>query len=50
MHLSIRHQIRRTKCDIKDFTKMMDKFRTKNISLEYQLFMENYFHIIYIFV
>ena len=30
MDLSIRHQIRHTKCDIKDFMKMVDEFRTKN--------------------
>ena len=26
MDLSIRHQIRNTKCDIKDFTKMGDEY------------------------
>ena len=32
MDLSIRHQIRHTKCYINDFTKMVDEFRTKNIA------------------
>ena len=32
MDLSIRHQIRHTKCDIKDFMKMVDQFRAKNIA------------------
>ena len=32
MDLSFRHQIRHTKCDIKDFAKMVDEFRTKNIA------------------
>ena len=30
--LSIRHQTRHTKCDIKDFTKMVDEFKTKNVA------------------
>ena len=30
MDFSIRHQIRYMECDIKDFTKMVDAFRTKN--------------------
>ena len=49
MDLSIRHQIRHTKSEIKEFTEMVDEFRTKNVcSLEYRLFLENYFRIIYI--
>ena len=32
MDLFIRHQIRHTKCDIKDFMKMVDEFRTKNMA------------------
>ena len=40
--------IRRTECDIEDFTKIVDEFRTKNIA--YPLFVENYFNIIYTFV
>ena len=31
MDLSIPHQIRRTKCEIKDFTKMVDEFIAKNV-------------------
>ena len=40
------HQINHTKCDIKNFTKMVDELRTKEYSLKYRLFVENYFHII----
>ena len=32
MDLSIRHQIRHTKSDIKEFTQMVDEFRTKNVA------------------
>ena len=42
MDLSIRHQIRHAECDIKDFTKLVDEFRTK-YGLEYWLFVETYF-------
>ena len=35
MDLSIPHQISHSKCDIKDFTKMVDEFRRKNIAIEY---------------
>ena len=32
MDLSIRHQIRHTKFDIKEFMEMVDEFRTKNVA------------------
>ena len=32
MDLSIRHQIRHTKSDIKEFTETVDEFRTKNVA------------------
>ena len=31
MDFFIRHQIRHTESDIKEFTKMVDEFRTKNV-------------------
>ena len=35
--------IRHTECDIKDFMKMVDEFRTKNITQNTNYFVENYF-------
>ena len=54
MGLFIHHQIRHTKCDIKDFTRMVDESRTKNIaqntnySWKIISMLYIYFHVIYI--
>ena len=45
MDLFILHQIRHTKCDIKDFTKMVNEFKTKNIARNTNIYIYIYIYL-----